>query len=87
VALQFPRPADLDVLQVYNGPTGVGLVPISETLMYMYVTTPEPDNPRYPREGLAAAMRGKLGGTAPPSRRWRSRSPTTKAWSIVRWKA
>ncbi|WP_068093459.1 FAD-dependent oxidoreductase [Novosphingobium rosa] len=61
----FPRPADLDVLQVYNGPTGVGLVPVSETLMYMYATTPEPGNPRYPREGLAATMRGKLGGTAP----------------------
>ncbi len=61
----FPRPADLDALQVYNGRTGVGLVPISETLMYMYVTTPEPDNPRYPTEGLAALMRDKLAGTAP----------------------
>jgi len=61
----FPRPADLDALQVYNGPTGVGLVPISDTLMYMYVTTPEPGNPRYPREGLAATMRGKLAQTAP----------------------
>src|SRR5690606_31154294 len=25
----FPRPADLDALHVYNGPTGIGLVPIS----------------------------------------------------------
>jgi 2-polyprenyl-6-methoxyphenol hydroxylase-like FAD-dependent oxidoreductase len=61
----FPRPADLDALQVYNGPTGIGLVPISAELMYMYVTTPEPDNPRYPVEGLAALMRTKLAGTAP----------------------
>lgn len=61
----FPRPADLDVLQVYNGPIGVGLVPVSDALMYMYVTTPEPGNPRYPREGLAQTMRGKLGATAP----------------------
>jgi 2-polyprenyl-6-methoxyphenol hydroxylase-like FAD-dependent oxidoreductase len=61
----FPRPAGLDVLQVYNGPTGVGLVPVSDTLMYMYATTPEPGNPRYPRTGLAARMRDKLGGTAP----------------------
>ena len=61
----FPRPADLDALHVYNGRTGVGLVPISAETMYMYVTTPEPDNPRYPTEGLAAAMRGKLAGTAP----------------------
>lgn len=56
----FPRPAELDALQVYNGPTGVGLVPMSAELMYMYVTTPEPDNPRYPLDGIAAAMRGKL---------------------------
>ena len=56
----FPRPAELDALRVYNGPTGAGMVPISRELMYMYVTTPEPDNPRYPPDELAAAMRGKL---------------------------
>lgn len=61
----LPRVADMDSLHVYNGETGVGLVPISADLMYMYVTTPEPGNPRYPRAGLAAAMRGKLGGCAP----------------------
>lgn len=62
------RPADLDALQVYNGPTGVGLVPMSDDQMYMYVTTPEPGNPRYPREGLAAAMRSKLANCAPSLR-------------------
>ena len=56
----LPRPADLDSLHVYNGPIGAGLVPISDELMYMYLTTPEPGNPRYPREGLAAAMRSKV---------------------------
>ncbi|KUR81325.1 FAD-dependent oxidoreductase [Novosphingobium sp. Fuku2-ISO-50] len=61
----FPRPADLDALHVYNGPTGVGLVPISAELMYMYVTTPEPGNPRYETAGIAARMRGKLAGAAP----------------------
>ena len=61
----FARPADLDALHVYNGATGVGLVPISNDLMYMYVTTPEPGNPRYPREGLAARMRAKLEHAAP----------------------
>lgn len=61
----FPRPADLDALHVYNGPTGIGLVPISGDLMYMYVTTPEPGNPFYSKVGLAAAMRTKLQGTAP----------------------
>jgi len=61
----LPRPADLDALHAYNGPTGVGLVPISHDMMYIYVTTPEPDNPRYPRKGLAERMRSKMAGCAP----------------------
>jgi 2-polyprenyl-6-methoxyphenol hydroxylase-like FAD-dependent oxidoreductase len=65
----LPRPADLDALHVYNGPIGVGLVPMSEELMYMYVTTPEPDNPRYERDGLAARMRGKVANCAPAIRK------------------
>ena len=56
----LPRPAELDALHVYNGPVGAGLVPISAELMYIYLTTPEPGNPRYPREGLAAVMRMKV---------------------------
>lgn len=64
----FERPVTLDALQVYNGPMGAGLVPISERLMYLYVTTPEPENPRYPREGLAGVMREKLAGCAPAIR-------------------
>jgi len=64
----LPRPKDLDALHVYNGPIGAGLVPISSSLMYMYLTTPEPGNPRYPREGLAAVMRGKTAQCAPAIR-------------------
>ncbi|WP_114950953.1 FAD-dependent oxidoreductase [Sphingosinicella terrae] len=64
----LPRPADLDALHVYNGPTGIGLVPMSRELMYMYVTTPEPGNPRHPREGLAARMRARLAAAAPAIR-------------------
>lgn len=64
----LPRPADLDALQVYNGPTGVGLVPMSAELMYMYVTTPEPGNPRYPQAGIAAEMRSKLANCSTPIR-------------------
>lgn len=56
----FPRPADLDALHAYNGPVGAGLVPINKELMYLYLTTPEPDNPRYPKESLAEALRGKM---------------------------
>ena len=61
----FKRPSDLNALHVYNGPTGIGLVPISEELMYMYVTTPEPHKPFYPTEGIAQVMREKL-AKAPP---------------------
>jgi 2-polyprenyl-6-methoxyphenol hydroxylase-like FAD-dependent oxidoreductase len=64
----LPRPATLDALHVYNGPVGAGLVPISQTLMYMYLTTPEPGNPRYPHLGLAATMRGKTARCAPAIR-------------------
>ena len=64
----LPRPDDLDALHVYNGPTGIGLVPISADLMYMYVTTPEPGNPWYDKQGLAETMREKLAGTPPQIR-------------------
>jgi 2-polyprenyl-6-methoxyphenol hydroxylase-like FAD-dependent oxidoreductase len=64
----LPRPDNLDALHVYNGPIGAGLVPISPDLMYIYLTTPEPDNPRYPYEGLAEAMRHKTAGCAPAIR-------------------
>ena len=62
----FPR-GEVNCLCVYEGPTGVGLIPLSERLMYMYVTTPEPGNPWYPREGLAAAMRDKLKSVPAPA--------------------
>lgn len=61
----FPKPDDVDCLSAYEGPIGMGLVPISAELMYMFVTTPEPGNPRYPRDGIAKAMRDKL-ASAPP---------------------
>ena len=56
----LPRPAELDSLHVYNGPVGAGLVPISDALMYLYLTTPEPGNPHYPLAGLAETMRAKV---------------------------
>jgi 2-polyprenyl-6-methoxyphenol hydroxylase-like FAD-dependent oxidoreductase len=62
----FPRPADHQGLWVFNGPTGVGLVPMSDAQMYMYVTTPEPDNRRYADDELAAAMRSKLAKVPAP---------------------
>lgn len=62
----FPRFPGLDALQAYEGPTGMGLVPLSESLMYLFITAPEPGNPRYPQEGLAAAMRAKLSNAPEP---------------------
>ncbi len=60
----LPRPAALDALHVYNGPTGVGLVPMSDERMYLFATTAEPGNPHYPLAQRAAVMRRKLRGTA-----------------------
>jgi hypothetical protein len=79
----LPRLPNLDALHVYNGPTGVGLVPMSEQLMYVYVTTPEPGNPWYSRQGLAAKMREKVSNCA-PAIRWPKASPMTTAWFTVR---
>jgi 2-polyprenyl-6-methoxyphenol hydroxylase-like FAD-dependent oxidoreductase len=56
----FDRPADVTGLCAYEGPTGIGLVPLSQTRMYMYVTTPEPPDRWFEREGLAQAMRERL---------------------------
>jgi 2-polyprenyl-6-methoxyphenol hydroxylase-like FAD-dependent oxidoreductase len=64
----LPRPAGFDALHVYNGPTGVGLVPMSDAEIYLYATTPEPGDPQYPTEGLAALMRQRLAGCAPAIR-------------------
>ena len=61
----FKRPDELDALRAYEGPIGIGLVPLSNDLMYMYVTTPEPGNPRYAHDSIAARLREKL-ANAPP---------------------
>ncbi|MDB5438683.1 MAG: 2-polyprenyl-6-methoxyphenol hydroxylase, partial [Caulobacteraceae bacterium] len=63
----FPRPAEVTGLSVYDGPIGVGLVPLSEALMYMYVTTPEPGNPKYSKGDLAQSMRSKIAGIPSPA--------------------
>ncbi|MBB5747025.1 FAD-dependent oxidoreductase [Brevundimonas variabilis] len=63
----FARTPDVTGLQAYEGKTGIGLVPLSDSLMYMYVTTPEPENPRYERDTLAASLRAKLADTPSPA--------------------
>lgn len=56
----FPRSDDIVSLHAYAGPIGMGFVPLSNSLMYLYMTTPEPGNPRYERGELASTMRSKL---------------------------
>lgn len=61
----FQRPEDVTCLHAYEGRIGLGLVPLSDELMYMFMTTPEADNNRYPLEGIASVMREKVPKTAP----------------------
>jgi len=56
----FDRPAETEGLHVYNGQIGVGLVPMSEQKIYMYVTTPEPGNPHFERSTLAEEMKARV---------------------------
>jgi 2-polyprenyl-6-methoxyphenol hydroxylase-like FAD-dependent oxidoreductase len=63
----FRRTPDVIGLQAYEGQTGIGLVPLSDELMYMYVTTPEPGNPWYAQEDLASTMRSKIAGVPSPA--------------------
>ncbi len=61
----FARTEDVDALQAYEGPIGAGLVPLSTTTMYFFLTTPEPPDHHMPVEGMAAAMRTRMAGLAP----------------------
>ena len=61
------RTPEVTGLCAYEGPLGIGLVPLSDSLMYIFVTTPEPGNPRYPRDTLAGALRAKLDRAISPS--------------------
>lgn len=48
------------------GNEGIGIIPLADDLMYMFLTTTESREQRYPREGLAAAMRERLRIAPPP---------------------
>ncbi|WP_203290705.1 FAD-dependent oxidoreductase [Maricaulis parjimensis] len=56
----FRRPPEVEGLWVYNGSPGVGLVPMGEDILYMYVTTAEPGNPRFDPDSLAGEMRARI---------------------------
>ena len=61
----FPRTDDVDCLQAYEGKNGMGLVPLSKDLMYMYMLSEEPADIRLDTEGLAEQMRQRMVGAAP----------------------
>ena len=56
----FPRPLELTTLNAYQCSNAPGLVPLSEDLMYMYVTSREDPFHKLPVKGLAAEMRERL---------------------------
>jgi 2-polyprenyl-6-methoxyphenol hydroxylase-like FAD-dependent oxidoreductase len=57
----FARAAEIDHLATFAGPHGnAGLCPLADDLMYMYVTSSEPGNPRMPASELAQMMRARL---------------------------
>ena len=57
----FRRPEEIDHLAAFYGPKGnAGLVPLASDLMYMFLTTSEPDNPRLPADQLHLLMQERL---------------------------
>lgn len=63
----FTRLPHLDHLATYMGPVGnAGLVPLADDLMYMFLTSHEPDNPRMNVSTLADEMRKRLSGFSGP---------------------
>lgn len=59
----MPRPPELIWGEIHNGPTSkVGLTPMRPDLMYMFIVSAEPGNPRMPSDQLARLMRERLTG-------------------------
>jgi 2-polyprenyl-6-methoxyphenol hydroxylase-like FAD-dependent oxidoreductase len=57
----FKRPQEIDCLRVMSGPNAnAGVCPLSNELMYLYVTSAEPGNPRLPDDQLHVLMRERL---------------------------
>jgi 2-polyprenyl-6-methoxyphenol hydroxylase-like FAD-dependent oxidoreductase len=61
----FDRSEDVTSLCAFEGPMGLGLVPLSADRMYLFATTPEDPGRWFEREGLASAMRERLASTPP----------------------
>ncbi len=67
-----PRPADMDRGESYlDGPVKIGLNPVSDSEMYMFLLENVPDNPRYADEQLVPHLRKLMepfGGNVPTVR-------------------
>lgn len=59
----FPRPPHVQWGEIHEGPRSkVGLTPLRDDLMYMFLVTAEPGNPRMSEDQLAELMRARLDG-------------------------
>ena len=59
----FARPPDMTWGQIWFGPRSkAGLIPLAHDLMYMFVLSSEPGNPRYSSEELLTQMKDRLEG-------------------------
>jgi 2-polyprenyl-6-methoxyphenol hydroxylase-like FAD-dependent oxidoreductase len=56
------KPPDMDFSATFYGPNKVGFIPLTQTSMYMFITTSEPGNPWMPDDRLHELMRERLHG-------------------------
>lgn len=61
----LPLMSGLDGIHIFAGPCNAGLVPISDSLMYLFLVSEEPGGDFLPVEGAAAAMRSRARMPAP----------------------
>jgi hypothetical protein len=52
----------MDYSATFYGPNKAGLIPLTQTSMYMFITTTEPGNPWMPDDRLHELMRERLQG-------------------------
>ena len=58
------KPPGMDYSATFYGPNKAGLIPLTRTSMYMFLTTTEPGNPWMPEDRLHDLMRQRLHGHA-----------------------
>ncbi|PWT91259.1 MAG: 2-polyprenyl-6-methoxyphenol hydroxylase [Proteobacteria bacterium] len=56
------KPPEMDYAAIFHGPNKAGLIPLTRTSMYIFITTREPGNPWMPEDRLHDLMRERLEG-------------------------